>query len=47
VYVYDAYLGEPDITRLLSEALTADIEAVFANETGLVCADAAAYQSQP
>ena len=41
------YLGEPDISRLLSEALTADVEAVFADETGLVCADAAAYQSQP
>ena len=35
------YLCEADVCRLLTEALTADIESVFADETGLVCADAA------
>jgi hypothetical protein len=39
------YLGESDITRLLPEALTADIEPVLADETGLVRADAAVNQS--
>jgi len=34
-------LGEPDVSRSLPEALTADVEAVFANETSSVCADAA------
>ncbi len=38
------YLGEADISRLLPEALTADVESVFANETSLVCADAADVQ---
>lgn len=36
-----AYLGESDIRRLFSEALTADVQAVFPDETCLVCADAA------
>lgn len=34
------YLGEPDILALLPETLTADIETVFANETGFVGANA-------
>ena len=39
------HLLEPDVLRLLSEALTADVEAVLADETSLVSADAAvAYQ---
>lgn len=34
------YLGEPNILALLPETLTADIETVFANETGFVGANA-------
>lgn len=37
-----SYLGEADISRLLAEALTADVESVLADQTGLVRADAAA-----
>jgi hypothetical protein len=40
------YLGESNISTLLPEALTADVEAVFADETGLVGADAAVQISQ-
>lgn len=36
------YLGETDVGRLLSKALTANVQAVLADETGLVGADAAA-----
>jgi hypothetical protein len=36
-----SYLDESNIGSLLSEALTADVEAVLADETGLVGADAA------
>lgn len=36
-----SYLGEADVGGLLTEALTADIQAVLANETGLVGADTA------
>lgn len=43
----DAHLGESDISRLLPEALTADVQAVFADETGLVCADAAVLMLVP
>lgn len=35
------YLSEPDILALLSEALSADVEAVLADQTGFVGADAA------
>ena len=35
------YLGEADILRFLPEALTADVEAVFPDQSGLVGADAA------
>jgi hypothetical protein len=35
------YLGKANIVGLFAEALTADVEAVFADETGPVCADAA------
>lgn len=35
------YLDESDISCLLPEALTANVEAVLANETGLVGANAA------
>jgi hypothetical protein len=36
-----AYLDETDISGFLSEALTADVESVFADETGFVGADSA------
>lgn len=36
-----AYLDESDVRGLLSEALSADVETVFADQTGLVCANAA------
>ena len=36
-----SYLDEADISRLLAEALTADVESVLADQTGLVGADAA------
>jgi hypothetical protein len=36
-----SYLDESDVGSLLSEALTADVEAVLADETGSVGADTA------
>lgn len=38
------YLDESNIGALLSEALTADVEAVLADETGAVGADAAVQE---
>ena len=35
------YLGEANVLGLLTEALTAQVEVVLADETGLVLADAA------
>ena len=35
------YLDEPDILALLPETLAADVETVFADQTGFVGADAA------
>lgn len=40
-----ANLDEADIGSLLTEALTADVEAVLADETGTVRADAAIEES--
>lgn len=37
----EAYLDETNISALLSEALSADVEAVFSDQTGLVGADSA------
>ena len=37
----DSYLDETDISALLAEALTADVEAVLADKTSLVGADTA------
>lgn len=37
------YLDEANVVGLLTEALTADVEAVLADETGLVGADAAVF----
>lgn len=34
-------LDKANVGRLLTEALTADVKAVLADETGLVCADSA------
>lgn len=42
---FQPYLGEADVVRLLAEALTADVQAILADETGLVCADTAADMS--
>lgn len=39
--VLGAYLDEPDVLALLAEALTADVQAVFADQTSLVGADSA------
>lgn len=39
-----SYLSEPNILALLSEALSADVETVLADQTGLVGADAAEYE---
>lgn len=36
-----SYLDEPDILALFPEALTADVEAIFADQTGLVGANTA------
>jgi hypothetical protein len=36
-----SYLDEANVGGLLAEALTADVQAVLADETGLVGADAA------
>jgi hypothetical protein len=38
------YLNKSDILALLPEALTADVEAVFPDDTGLVGADATIYR---
>jgi hypothetical protein len=38
------YLDEANVSGLLAEALTTDVEAVFADETSLVGADAAMRQ---
>ena len=37
------YLDETDSSRLFTEALTADVETVLADQTGLVGADAATH----
>jgi hypothetical protein len=37
----ESYLDEANVGGLLTEALTADVEAVLADQTGLVGADAA------
>lgn len=39
--VGNAYLDESNVCGLLSEALTADVEAILADKTGLVGADTA------
>lgn len=39
------YLDETNVGALLTEALTADVEAVLADETGLVGADAAVHET--
>lgn len=39
--VFPSYLGEADVLGLLTEALTAEVEVVLADQTGLVLADAA------
>src|SRR6266480_6605993 len=39
------YLLEPNIIRLLSKALTANIQTVLPNQSGLVCADATVSMS--
>jgi hypothetical protein len=41
-----AYLDETNVGGLLTEALTADVQAVLADETGLVGADAAVEKIQ-
>ena len=38
-------LVETDVGGLLTEALTADVQAILADETGLVGADTAVYMS--
>lgn len=40
-----SYLGEADVVGLLAEALTADVQAVLADETSLVGADTASGMS--
>jgi hypothetical protein len=37
----ETYLGETDLIRVLPEALTAEVEAVLANDTSLVSAETA------
>ena len=44
-YKGNAYLDEPDVLRLFPEALAADVEAILANETSGVGADAAKRDS--
>lgn len=41
IYVQLSYLGEANVCGLLAEALTADVQAILADETGLVGADTA------
>ncbi len=43
---WSSYLGEADISGLLAEALTADVEAVLADQTGRVGADAATQKNE-
>jgi len=43
IAIVETYLCEPDILTLFPEALTADIEAVFSDETGFVGADATVW----
>lgn len=38
--IMSTYLDEANVKRLLTEALTADVQPVFPNQTGLVGADA-------
>lgn len=40
----ESYLDEANVGGLLTEALTADVEAVLADQTGLVGADAAVHK---
>ena len=44
--IVGAYLGEADGGSLLTEALTAEVKAVLADETSLVGAEAAAERTQ-
>jgi hypothetical protein len=39
--IHPSYLDEADILALLTEALSADVEAVFSDQTGFVGADTA------
>lgn len=39
------YLDKANVKRLLTKALTADVQPVFPDQTGLVCADAAVLLS--
>jgi hypothetical protein len=41
------YLDEANVVGLLTEALTADVEAVLADQTGLVLADTAVNKHLP
>ena len=41
--ISEAYLDESNVGGLLTEALTADVKTVLADETGLVGADAAVH----
>ena len=43
----ESYLDETNVGGLLAEALTADVEAVLADQTSGVGADAAVVESQP
>ena len=38
---WSSHLDETDILAFLPEALTANIETIFADQTGFVCADTA------
>jgi len=42
--VQNVYLDESNVRGLLSEALTADVQAIFADQTSLVGADTAISQ---
>lgn len=44
-YIFPAYLDETDVLASLSEALTADVQAIFADETSAMRADAAVTPS--
>lgn len=43
----DSYLGEANVGALLTEALTADVQAVLADQTSLVGADTAIHHVSP